>query len=91
MENEQLYSCDSEKVLDSFIAEQGLKLTFIDFEELSHSGTYQTSLHIFTSITLAFCGDSTSYKEAHKIAAIRALEFFKSILSNRAYKPLKIK
>jgi len=85
MDDEQMYSCNSKLVLDNFTAEQGLKAEFIDFEELSRTGKYQTSLQVSTPITLAFHGESTiSYEEAQQNAAYRSLEFFKRILNNRA-------
>ncbi|KAE9536979.1 hypothetical protein AGLY_006786 [Aphis glycines] len=70
MEDEQMYSCNSKLSLDNFTAEQGLKAEFIDFEELSRTGKYQTSLQVFTPFTLAFHGESTiSYEEAQQDAA----------------------
>ncbi|XP_025206411.1 interferon-inducible double-stranded RNA-dependent protein kinase activator A homolog B-like [Melanaphis sacchari] len=74
MDDEQLYSCDSKLILNSFTAEQGLKVSFIDFEELSSTGKYQTSLQVSTPITVAFHGESTiSYEEAQQDAAYRSL------------------
>lgn len=91
MKAEQMYSCNSKQVLDSFTAEQGLIASFIDFEELSINDKYQTSLQVSTPITVAFHGESSiSYEEAQKEAAYRSLVFFKCILSNRALKPLTI-
>ncbi|CAI6366754.1 unnamed protein product [Macrosiphum euphorbiae] len=85
MDDEQLYSCNSKLILDSFTAEQGLIVSFIDFEELSSTGKYQTSLQISTPITVAFFGESTiSYEEAQQDAAYRSLVFFNCILNNSA-------
>jgi len=85
MNDEQLYSCDSRLILDNFTAEQGLKVSFIDFEELSSTGKYQTSLQVSTPITVAFYGESTvSYEKAQQDAAHRSLVFFKCILNNSA-------
>lgn len=87
MTDEQILSCDSKNILDDFTTEQQLKASYIDFEEISHAGTYQTSILIPTPFTLAFPGESTiSYEKAQEDAACRALEFFKCILSNRALK-----
>lgn len=87
MEEEELYSCDSKQILDNFTAEQGLKVSFIDFEELSNNGQYQTSLQVSTPITIAFHGESSiSYEEAQQEAAYRSLVFFKCVLNNRALK-----
>lgn len=91
MTDEQILSCDSKKILNDFITEQQLKTSFIDFEEISHAGTYQTSILISTPFTLAFQGESSiSYEKAHEDAACRSLEFIKCILKNRALnvKPL---
>jgi len=83
MEDEQLYSCDSKQILDNFTTEQGLTVTFIDFDELSNSGKYQCSLQVTTPITLAFHGESSiSYEEAQREAAYRSLVFFKRVLNN---------
>ncbi|XP_015368838.1 PREDICTED: interferon-inducible double-stranded RNA-dependent protein kinase activator A homolog isoform X2 [Diuraphis noxia] len=72
-------------ILDNFTAEQGLKVSFIDFEELSSSGKYQTSLQVSTPITVAFHGESTiGYEKAQQDAAYRSLVFFKCILNNSA-------
>lgn len=91
MKDEQLYSCNTGQILDSFITEQGLTASFIDFEELSNKGTYQTSLQVSTPITVAFHGESSiSYGEAQIEAAYRALVFFKCILNNKALKSLSI-
>lgn len=85
MDDEQLYLCDSKLILCSFTAEQGLTVSFIDFEELSSTGKYQTSLQISTPITVAFYGESTiSYEEAQQDAAYRSLIFFNCILNNSA-------
>lgn len=90
MDDERLNSCDSKQILDSFLAEQGLIVTFIDFDELSNSGKYQCSLQVTTPITLAFHGESIiSYEEAHHDAAYKSLVFFKSILHNSANNALK--
>lgn len=87
MEEEQLYSCDSKQILENFTAEQGLIVSFIDFEELSNNGQYQTSLQVSTPITIAFHGESRiSYEEAQQEAAYRSLVFFKCVLNNRALK-----
>lgn len=87
MKEEQLYSCDSKRVLEDFTKEQGLIASFIDFEELSNNGKYQTSLQVSTPITIAFHGESSiSYKEAQLDAAYKSLVFFKCVLNNRALK-----
>lgn len=89
MKDDQLYLCDSKLVLDNFTTEQGLKVSFIDFEELSISGKYLTSLQVSTPITVAFHGESSiSYEEAQHKAAFRSLQFFKSVLNNSALKSL---
>ncbi|XP_025416287.1 RISC-loading complex subunit tarbp2-like [Sipha flava] len=91
MNDEQLYSCNTKQILDNFTVEQGLTASFIDFEELSNKGTYQTSLQVSTPITVAFHGESSiSYEEAQLEAAYRSLIFFKCILNNRALKSLTI-
>lgn len=91
MDDEQMYSCNAKLVLDSFTAEQGLKAEFIDFEELSSTGKYQTSLQVSTPITVAFHGESTiSYEEAQQDAAYRSLVFFKCILKNRALNSMPV-
>ncbi|CAH1714627.1 unnamed protein product [Aphis gossypii] len=91
MDDEQMYSCNAKLVLDSFTAEQGLKAEFIDFEELSSTGKYQTSLQVSTPITVAFHGESTiSYEEAQQDAAYRSLVFFKCILKNRALNGVQV-
>jgi len=87
MKDEQLYSCDSKQILNSFITEQNLTITFIDFDELSKSGKYQCFLQVITSITLGFYGESSiSYEEAQNDAAYRSLVFFKCILNNSTLK-----
>jgi len=87
MTDEQLNSCDSKQVLNNFTAEQVLVASYIDFEELSYSGKFQTSLQVSTPITVAFHGEScVSYEEAQQEAACRALIFFKCVLNNSALK-----
>lgn len=87
MTDEELYSCDSKQVLNSFTAEQVLVASYIDFEELSYSGKFQTSLQVSTPITVAFHGESSiSYEEAQQEAAYRAIVFFKCVLNNKALK-----
>lgn len=87
MNDEQLIACEKKLVLDNFTAEQGLIASFIDFEELSNSGKFQTSLQVNTPITIAFYGaSSVSYEEAQQEAAYRSLVFFKCILCNRILK-----
>lgn len=90
MNDDQLYSCDKKLVLNNFTTEQGLVASFIDFEELSNSGKYHTSLQVSTPITVAFHGvSSISYEEAQQEAAYRSLVFFKCILCNSALKNTK--
>lgn len=87
MTEEQLHSCDSKQFLENFTAEQDLVVSFIDFEELSTSGKYQTCLQVSTPITIAFHGESSiSYEEAQQDAANRSLIFFKNVLNNMALK-----
>lgn len=87
MEDVQLTVSDSKEILDNFTTEQGLVASFIDFEELSSSGKYQTSLQVSTPITVAFHGEScVSYEQAQQEAAYRSLVFFRCILNNSALK-----
>lgn len=91
MDDEQLYSCHSKLVLENFTVEQGLIVSFIDFEELSSAGKYQTSLQVSTPITVAFHGESSiSYEEAQQDAAYRALVFFKCVLNNSALNLVRV-
>lgn len=88
MNDEELKSSDSKQLLDSFTVEQGLIASFIDFEELSISGKYQTALQISTPITLVFHGESiNNYEEAQQQAAWRSLDFFKCLLNSKALNP----
>lgn len=90
MNDDQLCSCDKKIVLKNFADEQGLLASFIDFEELSKSGKYHTSLQVSTPITVAFQGaSSNSYEEAQQEAAYRSLIYFKCLLCNSALKNIK--
>ncbi|XP_050436901.1 RISC-loading complex subunit tarbp2-like isoform X2 [Adelges cooleyi] len=83
MTDDALCSCNAKKILENFMTEQNLKATFIDFEETSFNGQFQTSLQISTPITVAFHGESRfNYEEAQQDAAYRSLLFFKTILKN---------
>lgn len=85
MTDEQILLCDSKTILADFTTEQKLNTSFIDFEEISHAGKYQTSILIPTPFTLAFYGESSiNYEKAQEDAARRSIEFFKCILNNRA-------
>ncbi|XP_060836252.1 interferon-inducible double-stranded RNA-dependent protein kinase activator A homolog isoform X3 [Rhopalosiphum padi] len=71
---------------DNFTAEQGLNVSFIDFEELSSTGKYQTSLQVSTPITVAFHGESTiSFEEAQQDAAYRSVTKFRTWLPGKNY------
>lgn len=84
MTDEQILLCDSKTILDDFTTEQKLSPSFIDFEEISQAGKYQTSILIPTPFTLGFYGESSiSYEKAQEDASRRSIEFFKCILSNR--------